>query len=300
MESKVKTMKISDVCLAILVALIWGFNFVVIKVGLGSFPPLLFSALRFTFSAIPAVLFINRGNVSWRWIISIGVSLGIVMFGLLFIGMNIGMPAGLSSVVLQVQAIFTLMLSSIILRDYPSLWQKIGMAVSFGGIGLLIYEMFGSTSLLGLVLVICAGSVWAFSNILMKLSGNIDMFRLIIWMSIVPPVPLFFLSLLFEEGHLQAMSDITWIGIGTVFYSALVSTVLAFGIWGKLFKEYSPNIVAPFSLLVPIFGIISSVIVLNETFSAIQVAATLLVFTGLSLVVFGTRISTFIMLKLNI
>ena len=141
-------MKITDVCLAIFIAFIWGFNFVVIEIGLDSFPPIFFSALRFSFAAFPAVLFWNRGGIEWRWIISIGVTLGIVMFSLLFIGMHAGMPAGLSSLVLQVQAVFTILLSIFILRDMPTLWQKIGIIIAFLGIGFLAVDKYESTSFL--------------------------------------------------------------------------------------------------------------------------------------------------------
>jgi O-acetylserine/cysteine efflux transporter len=283
-------MKISDVSLAIFVAFIWGFNFVVIKTGLESFPPILFSALRFSCAAFPAVLFWSRGDIAWRWIISIGVTLGTIMFALLFVGMDVGMPASLSSLVLQIQAVFTILLSIVILRDMPTIWQKIGIIVAFLGIGLLAVEKYESASFLGFILVIAAGFAWAVSNILIKRCGNVDMFRLIIWMSIIPPIPLFLISLIFETGQLHALSNMSWLGAGVVLYTGLIATVLAFGIWGRLFQKYSPNVVAPFSLLVPIFGIVSSFIVLNEKFTPIEAAASCTVFAGLSLIVFGSKL----------
>ncbi|MEA3437102.1 MAG: EamA family transporter [Thermodesulfobacteriota bacterium] len=207
-------MKITDVCLAILVAFLWGFNFVVIEIGLDSFPPILFSALRFSCAAFPAVLLWGKGDIEWRWIISIGVTLGIVMFSLLFIGM--------------------------------------------------------------------------------KLCGNIDMFRLVIWMSIIPPIPLFLISLVFETDHTNALSSISLAGSGSILYTGLISTVLAFAIWGRLLREYSPNVVAPFSLLVPVFGIVSSFIVLEEKFTHIELISSCIVFGGLSLVVFGSKLTVFL------
>jgi len=110
-------MRFSHVLLAVFVALIWGFNFVVTEVGLGLFPPLLFSAMRFAVAAFPAVLFLNRAGIGWRWILSIGFIMGVVMYSFLFIGMKAGMPAGLSSLVLQIQVVFTLLLSSLWLRE---------------------------------------------------------------------------------------------------------------------------------------------------------------------------------------
>jgi O-acetylserine/cysteine efflux transporter len=287
-------MKITDVCLAIFVAFIWGFNFVVIEIGLDSFPPILFSALRFSCAAFPAVLLWSRGDIEWRWIISIGVTLGIVMFSFLFIGMYAGMPAGLSSLVLQIQAVFTILLSIFILRDMPTIWQKIGIIIAFLGIGFLAVDKYETTSFLGFILVIASGFAWAVSNILMKRCGNIDMFRLIIWMSIIPPIPLFLISLIFETGHINALSNISWAGAGSILYTGLISTVLAFAIWGRLFQKYSPNVVAPFSLLVPIFGIISSFIMLDEKFTHIELIASCIAFVGLSLIVFGSKLTAFL------
>jgi O-acetylserine/cysteine efflux transporter len=292
-------MKIRDIFFAVLVALIWGFNFIVIRVGLGSFSPLLFSALRFICAAFPAILFVRRNNIAWRWIISIGFSTGFLMFTLLFLGIYAGMPAGLASLVLQTQAAFTLVLSALILRDPPTFWQKLGMTVAFGGIGLLASHMVAHAGFLGLVLILCSAFAWSISNILIKQAGNIDMFRLFVWMSIVPPLPLFGVSAIFEEGQMQAIRNVTWLGAGTIFYTGIVSTVVAWALWGRLFRIYSPNTVAPFSLLVPIFGILSSVIFLNERLSLLEATASFLVFSGLFLVVFGRRLYSVLRLKIG-
>ena len=221
-----------------------------------------------------------------------GITLGTVMFGLLFIGMNVGMPAGLSSLVLQIQAVFTLILSGAVLRDRPTAWQQIGIAVAFAGIGLLVLYKYESTSFVGLILVIAAGLAWAVANILMKLCGRIDMFRLIVWMSLIPPIPLLLLSWVFESGHVDAIRGISLTGFGAILYTGLISTVLTFGIWGRLLKKYSPNMVAPFALLVPVFGFLSAFIVLGETFTTVELAASGLVFGGLFLVVLGPRLLT--------
>ena len=120
------------------------------------------------------------------------------------------------------------------------------------------------------------------------------MFRLIIWMSIIPPIPLFLISLVFETGHADAVSNISWTGAGSILYTGLISTVIAFAVWGRLFRDYSPNVVAPFSLLVPIFGIVSSFFVLDEKFTNIELIASSIVFGGLSLIVFGSKLAAFL------
>ena len=281
-------MKPQDILVAVVVAFIWGFNFVVIEVGLDSFPPLFFSALRFVFSAFPAILFIRKSTISFRWIVSIGLVLGVVMFSLLFVGMKVGMPAGLSSLVLQIQSVFTLLLSSLLLRDAPTTVQKLGVSVAFCGILVLVFDSIGqsTSSLTGLCIVVFAGLAWAVSNILMKKAGNVNMFHLVIQMSLIPPLPLFLLSFFFEHQQIEAVASMTLTGAATIFYTSIISTLLAFGFWGKLLSRYSPNVVAPFSLLVPVFGMLSSWIVLNESFNAMEWIASLCIFVGLFMIVF--------------
>jgi len=284
-------MKATDIFLAILVAFIWGLNFVVIKIGLDSFPPILFSALRFTCAAFPAVIFVSRGNIKWRWIISIGIVLGIIMFSLLFIGMANGISAGLSSIVLQIQAVFTVVLTAILLRDPPNKFQKIGILVAFAGIGILAIDQYETSSFKGFILIVSSGFAWAVSNIIMKRCGNINMFRLMIWSSLIPPIPLIIISLLFEKNHIQALSSISLTGYGSILYTGLLSTVFAFSIWGKLLQKYSPNEIAPFSLLVPIFGIICSATILTENLSYPEIIASIISIVGLSIIVLGRNCS---------
>ena len=214
------------------------------------------------------------------------------MLSLVFLGMDLGLPAGLSSLVLQIQVVFTLLLSGILLHDPPSRWQKIGVAVALGGIGLLAVDMHDGATFPGLVLVVAAGFVWGISNMLLKLSRSVDMFRLIIWMSIVPPLPLLLISLIFEEGQAEAIAGVSWTGAGAILYTGLISTVLGFGLWGKLFKQYSPNTIAPFALLVPVSGIISSALVLGERFTVIELLSLCIVFAGLFMVIMEARLSS--------
>ncbi|MBD2100580.1 EamA family transporter [Leptolyngbya sp. FACHB-261] len=285
-----------DVALAVMTMAIWGFNFVVIKVGLDSFPPLLFSALRFALAAVPLVFFVGPPRVAWRYIIGIGLALGVAKFGLLFIGMSAlpvwgGMPAGLASLVLQAQAFFTILFASVTLGERPRLLQLIGMGVAFTGIGLLAVEAGQSGPIQAIGLTVLAAAFWGVSNILMKRANPPDVFRLIVWVSIVPPLPLFALSWLFE-GPAQissALTHISWRGISALVYISFLSTVVGFAIWGRLLRRYKANLVAPFSLLVPIFGLLSAALVLNEQLSPIKGIAALLVLAGLGLNVWQGR-----------
>jgi len=287
-------MKIQDIFLAILVAFIWGINFVVIKIGLNSFPPLLFTSLRFLFAAFPIVFFVRRDKIGWKWVIPIGIFLGIITFGLLFVGMYEGVSSGLSSIILQVQVPFTIILSILLLKNKPTVVQLIGIILAFCGIGLLVYANYQSSTVVGLVLIVVAGFSWAIANLLMKLAGKIDMFKLIVWISIVPPIPLFLLSLFFEKGQIEAITHISILGIGSILFVSWISTIFAFSIWGKLLSKYQAQQITPFALLVPIFGIIFGNILLQEKLDMIEIIACGLVFFGLLIIVLSSNIKNMI------
>ncbi len=286
-------MPLAHICLAILVAAIWGFNFVVIKIGLQDFPPLLFCALRFALAALPLLSFRFPRPVAWRWIIGIGTMLGVVKFGLLFIGMKIGMPAGLSSLVLQSQVFFTILLSVLLLGDRPRPLHYAGMAVAVVGLVLIASELPNSPAgggdiVTGFMLCITAAAAWGVANILTKKSQAKDMLSLTLWISLVPPLPLLALSILFEGGVgavQTAVWSMSWQGFGALLYIAGPSTLLAFALWGFLLRSHAPSRVTPFALLVPIFGLLSGSLVLGETLTPLKFAAVALVFTGLAVTV---------------
>ena len=223
----------------------------------------------------------------WRIIIAIGLVLGVIKFSLLFVGMDLGLSAGLASLVLQSQAFFTALLMAVIFKDMPRPVQLLGIAVAFAGIGLIATTVDQVITPIGLTMVVAAGFAWAISNLLMKQTGKVDMLALIVWVSLIPPVPLF-VMLMFIEGTdaaYEAVTTITWSGVGAVIYIAFASTIIGFAIWGKLIRIYGAGRVAPFSLLVPIFGRGSSAIVLGEEFGLIRLLAAAMVVTGLILTV---------------
>lgn len=283
-------MLVKDIILAVVVMAVWGFNFVVIKVGLDDFPPLLFSSLRFALAAFPLIFFIGRPSVPWRYIIGIGLMLGVAQFGLLFVGMSQnpiwgGMPAGLASLVLQTQAFFTVLFAVIIFREKPRLTQIVGIAIAFAGIGSLALEKGQSSPIRALGLVIAAAAFWGISNILMKHVNSPDIFRLIVWVSVIPPLPLLALSWLLE-GPSQIFNSLTHLslkGVGALGYIAFLSTIAGFGIWGRLLRRYEANLIAPFTLLVPVFGMTSAALVLHEHLNLRQGIASALVLFGLVL-----------------
>lgn len=284
-------MKPVHILLLVLVAALWGFNFVVIKLGLDSFPPLLFSALRFLFAAVPLVFFIPKPDVSWRIIIGIGLVLGVVKFSFLFIGIKVGVPPGLASLLLQSQAFFTVLLAFLVFGARPRPLQIGGMVVAFSGIALIGSSIDGNFTLTGLALAIAAAIAWAFSNMLMKKAGNVPMLNLMVWVSLVPPIPLLVISVLFEglDRDLAAITHISLTGAGAVLFVAYVATIFGFAIWGAMISRYGVSTVAPFSLLVPVFGMSSSALFLGEAFGPLRMVAAALIVAGLVMNVFNPQ-----------
>ncbi|MFG2624675.1 EamA family transporter [Streptomyces sp. NPDC048473] len=273
------------IALAALVAAVWGVNFVVIEVGLGHFPPLLFSALRFLVAALPAVFFVGRPKVAWKWIVGVGLALGVAKFGLLFIGMDRGMPAGLSSLVLQVQAVFTALFAALALGERPGKARVSGMGVALAGIGVAAVDEGASGPVLAFVLVIAAAACWGVSNVLTRKAAPPDSLNFMVWVSTVPVLPLLGLSLLFEgwDRDADALAALDWSGVGIIVYVAWITTVFGFGAWGFLLRHYPASSVAPFTLLVPVFGMSSAALLLGESVSPLRWCAAALLVGGVAL-----------------
>jgi len=277
-------MKPRDLLLARAVVVAWGVNFVVIEVGLEDFPPLLFSALRFFFAAVPAILFLGRPRVPWRWVIGVGLALGVAKFGLLFIAMDRGVPAGLASLVLQSQVIFTVLFAVTVLRERPRPAQLTGIAIACAGLLLIMLDRGLSAPLGSLALVILAGACWGVANMFTRTARPPDTLRFMIWVSAVAVVPLTLLSLLVEgpRADLAALRGIELTGVGALAYLAVVATLFGFGVWGYLLRQYDASTVAPFSLLVPVVGMAAAWLLRGEAVGIQQAIAALLIIGGMA------------------
>ncbi|MFJ4731629.1 EamA family transporter [Streptomyces sp. NPDC088770] len=278
-------MRPAHVLLAVLVAAVWGVNFTVIEVGLGHFPPLLFSALRFLAAAVPAVFLVGRPKVAWKWIVAVGLVLGVAKFGLLFVGMDAGMPAGLSSLVLQIQAVFTALFAFLALGERPSGIRVLGMGVALAGIGVAAVDEGAAGPVGAFALVVAAAACWGVSNVLTRKAAPPDALNFMVWVSTVPVLPLLGLSLLLEgpSRDLAALRALDWQGAGTVLYVAWITTVFGFGAWGLLLRRHPASTVAPFSLLVPVFGMSAAALFLGESVSPLRWCAAALLVGGVAL-----------------
>lgn len=290
-----------DYGLAFLVVAAWGANFTVIKLGLEGMPPLLLAALRYALAAFPAVFFVPRPAVSASYLVFYGLAVGVGQFGCLFFAMHIGMPAGLASVVLQSQAFFTLLFGAVLLRESVSPRQIAGLCVAAAGLYLIGTFASGpgikALPLSALGLTLLGAAFWGLSNIVVRRAEfamprgkSLDTFGLVIWSSLVPPIPLFLLAYLLSARELgQADYEINAVAVAAALYLAYVATLFGYGTWCRLLSRYPAGRVAPLSLLVPVTGLLTARLVLDEQLSTEQWIGCLLVLCGLAVGIIGGR-----------
>lgn len=290
-------MSVKDMLLALCVVVAWGVNFVVIKLGLQGMPPFLLAGLRFTLVAFPAIFFVRRPPIPLRWLVVYGMTISFGQFAFLFLAIKLGMPAGLASLVLQAQAFFTLLLGALLLAERLRWNHIVGIIIATLGMFLLATAgMEGQTSagitLTTMMLTLSAALSWGLGNITNKIimrNRSVPIMSLVVWSALVPIVPFFACSLLFD-GQAAIVYSLLHIGLQTVlalFYLAFVATIVGYAIWGNLLSRYETWRVAPLSLLVPVAGIITAALVLDEHLSGQQMLGAVVIILGLLVNVFG-------------
>jgi O-acetylserine/cysteine efflux transporter len=280
---------VRDRLLAALVALLWGANFLAIHVGLDHFPPLFLAALRFAVIAVPTVLLVPRPRVRLRWLLGYGLGFGTVQFLFLFVAMDVGMPTGLASLVLQASAPFTVLLGAVLLRERISVRQAVGIALAVLGLVTIAVARAQTAALLPVLLTLIGALGWAFGNLASRLAAPPNPLHLTLWMSVVPPVPLLLGSWVFEgpaagwDALRAAFAPAGVPGLLAVAYIAVLATVLGSGIWTALMRRHPAGVVAPWSLLVPVVGMGLAALVLGERPSAVELVAAAVIVGGVLL-----------------
>ncbi|MDN6018598.1 MAG: EamA family transporter [Enterobacterales bacterium] len=293
-------MSIKDMLLALCVVVIWGVNFVVIKVGLHGMPPLLLGALRFILVVFPAIFFVPRPKIPLKGIVIYGLTISFAQFAFLFCAINLGMPSGIASVVLQSQVFFSVLLGALILGEKNKRSQVVGILMA--AVGMLVLAKGGMTGsltdipLIALLFTLAAGFSWACGNItnrsIMQNAGKTSIMSLVVWSALVPILPFLLCSWLFE-GQDVIENSVLNIGIPTVLalcYIAFLSTHVGYGLWGSLLTRYETWRVTPFALLVPVVGLTSGALILGEQISTLQIYGLLLIMLGLLVNVFGGKL----------
>lgn len=279
------------IILAICFAILVGLGFPAVKIGMTEAPPLFLTAMRFTLSAIPAVFFVRKPNVTWAALIAYGLFIGVMQFGLLNSAIYVGFPSGLSSLVMQMQVFFTILLAFFVMHERPTPWQILGALIAFCGIAVIGSGRVQGAGLLGFFMLLAAALSWAFGNLVVKSLKGVNMFGFTVWTGLISPIPLLILSYFIEgPSAWNALLSFRPNFVFSVIYMAFGATLTGFGILNWLISRHPAAQVMPFALLIPIVGFLSGVIFFHETLHATEILGGGLIFLGLCLNVFGNRV----------
>ena len=269
--------------LALLVAFIWGTNFVFIRHGLEELPAFEFATLRFLFTAFPLIFFFPRPNVPWRMLMAYGVLIGFGQFGLLFWAMKANISPGLASLVIQVQVFFTILLAALLFAEPVRTRQKVALLVSFAGLLLIALFTDGQTTVLGLGVILLAALSWAGGNLVSKRVGKVNIIAFLAWSALFAVPPLLLMSLLLEgpELMLHAVQHASLTAWSVVLWQTIGNTLIGYGVWNYLLGQYPAVLVTPWALLVPVFGMSASALLLAEPMPWWKLLATALILAGL-------------------
>ena len=280
------------ILLALVVVSIWGANFVAVKIALRELPPLLLCAVRFVLTAVPLVFFLPRPALSWSQLIIYGLTMFTLQFGFMFMGLNLGMSAGLASLILQFQVIVTLTLAAIFLKERILPVQIVGALTAMAGFAIVAVHLGGDVTVAGLVCLVLAAFSWGFGNFYSRRLGRVNPLALVAWGGLMAPLPMGLASLALE-GPALIVESFKQVGLATVLcvaYVVYASTHVAYSLWSWLLARHTASVIVPFTLLVPIFGMLSSAVFLGESLPGWKFQAAALVIAGLALNLFGQRL----------
>ena len=277
--------------LALLVVVIWGVNFVAIDLGLAHVPPLVFLAMRFVLVAVPAVFFIRPPAIGWRNILLIGAFLSLGQFTLLYLALSLGMPPGLASLLLQTQIVFSVIVSSLLLREHPTRRQLVGIVIGMAGLAVVVVGHTHAAPWLPLVITLLAALSWAIGNVLSRRARAASGLSLVVWSGLVVPIPSLGLALL-VDGPQAVSYSLTHLSIAAILstvYTAVAASLVAYTIWNSLLARYPTGAVVPFTLLVPVIGILAAWVVYRENPTASELIGGAIMLGGLAAAVVSRR-----------
>jgi O-acetylserine/cysteine efflux transporter len=283
-------MKPLDVCLAVMVAVIWGLAFVASRIALDEFPPALMTALRFAVAAVPC-LFVSRPKVAWPLLIAISTTLFLGQFLAQSYGIAHGVPVGLTSVIVQSQALFTIAFAAVAIRELPTPAQTVGIGVATIGLLMICGTVGYDFSVAAFAVLMISPISFAIGNLLLRQAREVPMFDLFAWLCLVPPLPLLALALVTDGPRATANSLVHMSLTGLVCMLGLgaISTSIAYWLWGRLLRDYPAAQVVPFALLVPFVGAAASSIVFGERFGPLRLSGMVIVVCGIAIMLLSKR-----------
>jgi O-acetylserine/cysteine efflux transporter len=283
-------MKPADVFIAVLVAVIWGLAFVASRIALDEFSPELMTTLRFAIAAIPC-LFVRRPDVSWPLLIAISFSLFLGQFLSQAFAIAHGVPVGLSSVIVQSQALFTIAFAAMLFSERPTRTQTIGIGIAMTGLLMICGTVGYDFSISAFAILMISPVSFAVGNLLLRRAQDVRMFDLFAWLCLVAAVPLFALTLVSNgpQPTWFALTHMSLTGLLCMLALGGLSTSIAYWLWGRLLRDYPAAQVVPFALLVPFVGSAASSVVFGETFGPLRLAGMVTVVGGIAVMLLAKR-----------
>lgn len=278
-------MPLKDSVAAVLVMLVWGVNFVVIDAGLADVPPFLFLSLRFVLVAIPLVFFVPRPKAPWRQVVAVGLLMSLAQFSFLYLALDLGLPAGLASLLLQAQVIFTIIIAAVALKERPSMRQGLGALIGMVGLASVALAHGFSAPVLPVLVVLCAAVSWASGNVVSRAAGVASGLSLVVWSALVVPLPALAMSLIFDgpEEVSRALTSLSGIAIASTVYTAVGASLVGYAVWNTLLARHRASAVVPFVLLVPPIGIVAAWQVQGEVPTVSELLGGLVMLTGVAI-----------------
>jgi O-acetylserine/cysteine efflux transporter len=278
-------MKPLHVLMALSFACLWGANFVAIKISLESFPPFLQQTLRFFLVSFPLIFFVSHPRGSWKVIFKISFFLWVLQVTFITLGLEYGVPPGMFSLLMQTTTIVVIILSTIFYHYRPKRNEIVGIILAITGVGMIAESVIGGRSSLAYLFVIPAVLSVSYASLVFKKNGSnsSNPFSLTVWCAFVTIFPMLALSLMLEGKSqiFHALSSCTESSVLALLYTVIFATLIATSFYIFLLKHYGPEKIIPFTLLIPIFGSLTSNFIYQETFTFIQSIGFVLILSGL-------------------
>ena len=270
--------------LAVLVTLVWGVNFPITKLGLRAIDPFVLTGIRFALAALPLVFFIKRPAVKFCYVAAYGFIFGLGMWGVINYGIQVGVSPGIASLIIQLSVFFTMGWGFVLFKEKIRGAQMVGAVLALVGLAGIISTQEGNHAVLGVMLIVLSAVAWSVGNVIIKKSGVKEIFSFMVWASLIPPIPLFLTAWLMHGGAafegLQTSLDLT--AVLSILFQVYLATHFAYWGWNSLLKLYPVSTVAPLSLLIPVFGITSSMLMLDERISTPNLISIGIIIAGLA------------------
>lgn len=292
-------MKTIHILIALSIICLWGINFSFMKMGLAEIDPFILTGLRFFLAAMPAVFFIKKPQVSFKLIALYGLTFGVGLWGTMTLAINAGISPGMASLLLQSSAFISVLIGVLFLKEKISSITSFGLATAIIGLALIMTLQDGSVTPLGIVLVLLAAIAMSLSFFIVKKAQIKEMFSFIVWSCLFASAPLFLLSLVTVggQGFIDMTNNISGIGVFSVLVQAYPVTLIGYYVWNRLVAIYPMSTLAPFTLLIPVFGLLGSMYFYNESITGVKFIACLLITAGILVNTFESRLQRALLQK---